>query len=71
MMRPFRIMLLIRTCRPDPGGFVRYLVSSPAVDRLGWILDGPNGAPDFAALVPPEAFAERVRQRAVAFAAAP
>lgn len=59
---------------------MRYLVSSPAVDRLGWILDGLNGAagwggdaadvlaPEFAALVPPDAFAERVRQRAAAFA---
>jgi predicted kinase len=59
---------------------VRYLVSSPAVDRLGWILDGLNGAPgwggdaadvlapEFAALVSPEAFTERVRQRAAASA---
>lgn len=59
---------------------MRYLVSSPAVDRLGWILDGLNGvadwggdaadvlAPEFAALMPPDAFAERVRQRAAAFA---
>ncbi|HEX7159903.1 MAG TPA: Cpe/LpqF family protein [Trebonia sp.] len=59
---------------------MRYLVSSPAVDRLGWILDGLNGAadwgsdaadvlaPEFAALVPPDAFAERVRQQAAAFA---
>jgi hypothetical protein len=59
---------------------VRYLVSSPAVDRLGWILDGLNGAadwggdaagvlaPEFAALVPPDVFTERVRQRAAAFA---
>jgi predicted kinase len=59
---------------------MRYLVSSPATDRLGWILDGLNGAadwggdaadvlaPEFAALVPPDAFAERVRQRAAAFA---
>ena len=59
---------------------MRYLVSSPAMDRLGWILDGLNGAadwggdaadvlaPEFAALVPPDAFAERVRQRAAAFA---
>jgi predicted kinase len=59
---------------------VRYLVSGPAVDRLGWILDGLNGAdgwggdaadvlaPEFAALVPPDVFAERVRQRAATFA---
>jgi hypothetical protein len=59
---------------------VRYLVSGPAMDRLGWILDGLNGAvdwgsdaaevlaPEFAALVPPEVFTERVRQRAAAFA---
>jgi predicted kinase len=59
---------------------VRYLVSSPATDRLGWILDGLNGAadwggdaadvlaPEFAALIPPDAFAARVRQRAAAFA---
>jgi hypothetical protein len=59
---------------------VRYLVSSPAMDRLGWVLDGLNGAagwggdaadvlaPEFAALVPPDAFTERVRQRAAAFA---
>jgi predicted kinase len=74
------MLLIFRTCRPDPGGFVRYLISSPATDRLGWILDGLNGAadwgsdaadvlaPEFAALVPPDAFAERVRQRAAAFA---
>jgi predicted kinase len=61
---------------------VRYLASSPALDRLGWILDGLNGAadwgsdaadvlaPEFAALVPPDVFTERVRQRAVAFAPA-
>jgi predicted kinase len=61
---------------------VRYLVSSPAMDRLGWILDGLNGAeswgadahdvlaPEFAALVPPDTFTERVRQRAAAFAPA-
>jgi predicted kinase len=59
---------------------VRYLVSSPAMDRLGWILDGLNGAadwggdatdvlaPEFAALVPPHAFTELVRARAAAFA---
>ena len=59
---------------------MRYLVSSPAMDRLGWILDGLNGAadwgsdaagvlaPEFAALVPPDVFTERVRQRAKAFA---
>lgn len=59
---------------------MQHLVSSPAVDRLGWILDGINGAagwggdvadvlaPEFAALVPPEVFAERVRERAAAFA---
>ena len=58
---------------------MRYLVSSPAMDRLGWILDGLNGAadwgsdaadilaPEFVALVPPDVFTERVRQRAVAF----
>jgi hypothetical protein len=50
------------------------------MDRLSWILDGLNGvadwgadaadmlAPEFAALVPPDVFAERVRQRAEAFA---
>ena len=59
---------------------MRYLVSSPALDRLAWILDGINGAagwggdvadvlaPEFTALVPPEVFTERVRQRAAAFA---
>jgi predicted kinase len=59
---------------------VRYLLSGPATDRLDWILDGLNGAPDwggdaaevlapeFAALVPPDVFAARVRQRASAFA---
>jgi len=59
---------------------VRYLVSSPALERLGWILDGLNGAagwgggaadvfaPEFAALVPPDVFAEHVRQRAAIFA---
>ena len=62
---------------------MRYLVSGPAMDRLGWILDGLNGAvdwgsdaadvlaPEFAALVPPEVLTERVRQRAEAFAPAP
>ncbi len=74
------MLLIIQTGRPDFGGFVRYLVSSPAVDRVGWILDGLNGAagwgrdaadvlaPEFAALVSPDAFTERVRQRAAAFA---
>jgi hypothetical protein len=50
------------------------------MDRLSWILEGLNGAadwggdaadvlaPEFAALVPPDVFAERVRQRAAAFA---
>lgn len=59
---------------------MRYLVSSPAVDRLGWLLDGLNGAgdwgndaadvlaPEFTALVPTDVFTERVRQRAAAFA---
>jgi predicted kinase len=61
---------------------MRNLVSSPAMERLGWILDGLNGAagwggdaadvlaPEFAALVPPEVFTERVRQRAATFAPA-
>ena len=61
---------------------MRNLVSGPAMDRLGWILDGLNGrpdwgndaaevlAPEFAALVPPAVFTERVRQRAAAFAPA-
>jgi predicted kinase len=52
------------------------------MDRLGWILDGLNGAagwgadaadalaPEFAALVPPDVFTERVRQRATIFAPA-
>ena len=52
---------------------MRYLVSSPAMERLGWFLDGLNGAagwggdaanmfaPEFAALVPPDVFTERVR----------
>jgi hypothetical protein len=74
------MLLIFRTYRSDSGGFVRYVVSSPAVDRLDWILDGLNGAadwggdaadvlaPEFAALVPPDVFAERVRQRAAAFA---
>ena len=56
------------------------MVSSPAVDRLGWILDGINGAagwggdvadvlaPEFAAVVTPDVFTERVRQWAAAFA---
>jgi len=59
---------------------VRHLVSGPATDRLDWILDGLNDdadwggdaadvlAPQFAALLPPEAFAARIRQRAVALA---
>jgi hypothetical protein len=59
---------------------VRYLFSVPATDRIDWILDGLNGAPDwgaeaagvlapeFAALVPPDVFADRVRQRASVFA---
>jgi predicted kinase len=59
---------------------MRYLVSSPAMERLGWVLDGLNGeagwgsdaadvlAPEFAALVPPDQFTERVRQRAASFA---
>jgi predicted kinase len=59
---------------------VRYLVANAAMDRLGWILDGLNGsagwgtdaadvlAPEFAAIVPPDQFAERVRQRAASFA---
>jgi hypothetical protein len=50
------------------------------MDRLGWILDGLNGAaewgsdaaevlaPELAALVPPDVFTERVRQLAAAFA---
>jgi predicted kinase len=50
------------------------------VDRLGWILDGLNGAAgwgsdaadvlarEFTALVAPDVFTERVRQRAAAFA---
>lgn len=54
---------------------VRYLVASPAMDRLGWMLDGLQGtagwggdaadvlAPEFAARMPPDTFAERVRQR--------
>jgi predicted kinase len=74
------MLLIVRTAWPDPGGFVRYLVSGPAVERLSWILDGLNGAadwggdaadvlaPEFAALMPPDAFTERVRQRAAAFA---
>ena len=61
---------------------MRYLVSSPALDRLAWILDGINDvagwgddvadvlAPEFTALVPPEVFTERVRQRAADFAPA-
>lgn len=65
--RPWRVLAI-------PG------LPSSATDRLGWILDGLNGAadwgsdasnvlaPESAALVPPDAFAERVRQRAAAFA---
>jgi len=61
---------------------VRYLVANAAMDRLGWILDGLNGsagwgadaadvlAPELAAMVPPDQFAERVRQRSAAFAPA-
>jgi predicted kinase len=74
------MLLIFRTQPPGPGGFVRYLVSSPAVDRLGWLLDGLNGvpgwggdaadvlAPGFAALMPPDVFTGRVRQRAATFA---
>ena len=49
---------------------MRYLVSSPAMDRLGWILDGLNGAAGWGgdaagccgvAGVPPDVFTERVR----------
>jgi predicted kinase len=59
---------------------MRYLFSGPATDRIGWILDGLNGAadwggdaadvlaPEFAALVPPDVFTDRVRQRASVFA---
>lgn len=59
---------------------VKYMVASPAMDRLCWILDGLQGtagwggdaadvlAPEFAALLPPDRFAERVRQRAAALA---
>jgi predicted kinase len=59
---------------------VRDLVSGPAVDRLGWILDGLNGAagwggdaadvlaPEFTALAAPDVFTGWVRQRAAAFA---
>jgi hypothetical protein len=69
------MLLIFRTCRSDSGGFVRHLVSSPATERLGWIIDGLNGAagwggdaadvlaPELAALVPPDVFAERVQQR--------
>jgi predicted kinase len=43
------ICVLVRpsAASSDHGGFVRYLVSSPATDRLGWILDGLNGAADW------------------------
>lgn len=59
---------------------VRYLVTSAAMDRLGWLLDGLNGAagwgadaadvlaPEFAAVMPPDRFVERVGQRAAALA---
>jgi predicted kinase len=59
---------------------VRHLVSSPAMERLSWILDGVSGAadwggdaadvlaPELVALVPPDVFTERVRQRAADFA---
>ena len=59
---------------------MKYLAASPATDRLGWLLDGLNGvpgwggdaagvlAPEFAAVMPPDRFAERVRQRAAVFA---
>lgn len=58
---------------------MRHFATSPATDRLEWILDGLNGgagwggdaaealAPAFAALVPPEEFVRRVRLRAAAF----
>jgi len=61
---------------------VRYLLASPAMERLGWILDGLNGAagwgadaadvfaPEFAELVPPDVFTGRVRQRAAVLAPA-
>jgi hypothetical protein len=61
---------------------VRYLVPSPATDRLDWLLDGLNGdagwggdaadtlAPPFAALIPPDQFAARMRRRAAALAPA-
>jgi hypothetical protein len=59
---------------------VRHLATSPATDRLEWVLDGLNGsdgwggdaadvlAPGFAAIVPPEDWVTRTRQRAAAFA---
>lgn len=59
---------------------MRYLSASPAAGRLEWILDGLNGteawgcdaaevlAPEFAAIVPPDRFTGRVRQRAAALA---
>lgn len=59
---------------------MKYLAASAAADRLDWILDGLNGAPGwgadaagalapgFAAIVPPDVFTERVRQRAASFA---
>jgi predicted kinase len=59
---------------------VKYLAASAATDRLDWILDGLNGvpgwggdaadvlAPELAALLPPDRFAQWVRQRAAVFA---
>lgn len=59
---------------------MRYLADSPVLDRLGWILDGLNGAegwganaadvlaPQFAARIPPEQFAELIRRRSAAVA---
>jgi predicted kinase len=59
---------------------VKYLATSVAGDRLGWVLDGLNGvrgwgddaaeviAPELAARVPPEKFVELTRNRAATLA---
>ena len=59
---------------------MRYMIASPAADRLEWVLDGLNGnagwgtdaddvlASEFTAVVPAVTFAEVVRRRAGAFA---
>jgi predicted kinase len=59
---------------------LKYLVRNAAAERLGWILDGLDGQPDwgadaaeviapqFAAMVAPSRFVERTRHRSAAYA---